>query len=122
MKLASLSFVIGFLPLALLALRPLLKKVPRWVSCLLWSLPGLRLLLPAAPESRVSLVPQQLTAGALNLAPIPMTHIPVPTAPEAAPAKAAPETPAKAAPEAAPAKATPADFPPSDERKAGDRA
>ena len=35
-----------------------------------------------------------------------------------APAKAAPEAPAKAAP----AKAIPADFPPSDERKAGDRA
>ena len=80
------SLTAGWIILALLALRPLLKKVPRWVSCLLWSLPGLRLLLPAAPESRVSLVPQQLTAGALNLTPIPMTHIPVPTTAEAAPA------------------------------------
>lgn len=80
------SLTAGWIILALLALRPLLKKVPRWVSCLLWSLPAVRLLLPAALESRVSLVPQQLTAGALNLTPIPMTHIPVPTTVEAAPA------------------------------------
>lgn len=80
------SLTAGWIILALLALRPLLKKVPRWVSCLLWSLPAARLLLPAAPESRVSLVPQQLTAGALNLTPVPMTHIPVPTTAEAAPA------------------------------------
>lgn len=80
------SLTAGWIILALLALRPLLKKVPRWVSCLLWSLPGLRLLLPAAPESRVSLVPQQIAAGALNLTPVPMTHIPVPTTAEAAPA------------------------------------
>ena len=80
------SLTAGWIILALLALRPLLKKVPRWVSCLLWSLPAARLLLPAALESRVSLVPQQLTAGALNLTPIPMTHIPVPTTVEAAPA------------------------------------
>ena len=80
------SLTAGWIILALLALRPLLKKVPRWVSCLLWSLPAARLLLPAALESRVSLVPQQLTAGALNLTPIPMTHIPVPITTEAAPA------------------------------------
>lgn len=80
------SLTAGWIILALLALRPLLKKVPRWVSCLLWGLPAARLLLPAALESRVSLVPQQLTAGALNLTPIPMTHIPVPTTAEAAPA------------------------------------
>ena len=42
------SLTAGWIILALLALRPLLKKVPRWVSCLLWSLPAARLLLPAA--------------------------------------------------------------------------
>lgn len=80
------SLTAGWIILALVALRPLLKKAPRWVSCLLWSLPAVRLLVPATLQSRVSLVPQQIAAGELNLTPIPMTHIPIPTAPEAAPA------------------------------------
>ena len=47
--------------LAVLLLRPLLCKAPRNISCVLWVLVILRLLLPFQLESPLSLQPQQLT-------------------------------------------------------------
>ena len=37
-KLANMSVAAGWLILAVLALRLLLKKAPRWITCLLWAL------------------------------------------------------------------------------------
>lgn len=47
----------SFLVLAIVLLRPLLKRAPRSLVCALWALVALRLLCPALPSSPVSLVP-----------------------------------------------------------------
>lgn len=53
----SISFVAGIVAIAVILLRMLFKKAPRWITCALWALVGLRLLFPFAPESRFSLIP-----------------------------------------------------------------
>lgn len=60
-KLVNLSINAGWLILAVLLLRLPLRKAPKWMSCLLWGLVGLRLLLPFSPESVLSLVPSAHT-------------------------------------------------------------
>ena len=47
-----------------LLLRLCLKKAPRAIVCALWILVGLRLVIPAMPESRVSVIPEALSGGA----------------------------------------------------------
>ncbi len=47
----------GWIALGVVLLRPLLKKTPRWVLCLLWALVALRLLLPFELYSPISLLP-----------------------------------------------------------------
>lgn len=61
-QLARLSLTAGWMVLVLLALRPLLKKIPRKFSCLLWALVAVRLAFPFSFESRVSLVPPAAAA------------------------------------------------------------
>lgn len=64
-QVARLSLTAGWMTLLLILLRPLLRKVPRRFSCLLWALVGVRLMLPFSLESRVSLVPQPIAAPAV---------------------------------------------------------
>lgn len=47
----------GWLILALLLLRPLLKKAPKWVLPLFWGLVGIRLICPFSFTSTISLLP-----------------------------------------------------------------
>ena len=61
-QLARQSLTAGWMILALLVLRPLLKKAPRSFSCLLWALVAVRLVTPFSFQSRVSLVPQSIAA------------------------------------------------------------
>ncbi len=56
-KVLELSFGASFLVLAVVIARFLLKKAPKWVRLLLWALVAVRLVLPIAPESPTSLVP-----------------------------------------------------------------
>ena len=49
--------------LIVMALRFLLKKAPRWVTCALWLVVFLRLGCPVTFEAPVSLVPDQITSG-----------------------------------------------------------
>lgn len=51
------SYAAGWLVLALVLLRPLIKRAPRWISVALWGLVALRLVCPVFPESSLSLVP-----------------------------------------------------------------
>ena len=51
------SFMAGWLILAVLLVRALLKRAPKWISCALWALVALRLLLPFSIESPLSLLP-----------------------------------------------------------------
>ncbi len=57
----NLSISAGWLILAVLALRPALRKAPRWICCLLWMLVGLRLLCPFTLHSPLSLIPSART-------------------------------------------------------------
>ena len=52
------SIAAGFMVLAVLFLRLLFRKGPRWVFCLLWGLVALRLLCPVSIQSPLSLAPE----------------------------------------------------------------
>ncbi len=47
----------GWVILAVLLLRVLLRRAPRWITCLMWGVVGLRLLLPFSLKSVFSLIP-----------------------------------------------------------------
>ena len=51
----------GWLVLAVLVARLLLKNAPGWAKCALWAIVGLRLIWPFELESIVSLVPSAQT-------------------------------------------------------------
>lgn len=57
LKAVNLSINAGWLVLAILVLRLLLRRGPRWIFCLLWGLAALRLVCPVSVESAVSLLP-----------------------------------------------------------------
>ena len=57
LKLVNQSLSAGWLVLVVLALRPVLRRAPRWSFCLLWGLVALRLLCPVSIESPLSLLP-----------------------------------------------------------------
>ena len=56
-KIFNLSVTAGWLTLAVLICRPLMKKAPKWINCLLWGIVGLRLVFPFSFESIFSLIP-----------------------------------------------------------------
>ena len=51
------SLTAGWLILAVVVLRYIFRKAPKWIFCILWGLVALRLLLPVSFESRLSLIP-----------------------------------------------------------------
>ncbi len=53
----NLSITAGWMVLVVLLLRLCLKKAPRWITCVLWGLVALRLVVPFTIESSVSLIP-----------------------------------------------------------------
>ena len=55
------SISASWLILAVLILRLVLKKAPKWVNVLLWGIVGLRLLLPVSIRSALSLIPSAET-------------------------------------------------------------
>lgn len=57
LTLVNMSITATWAVLAFTVLRPLLKKVPKWVNCFLWGVVGLRLCLPFSFESVFSLIP-----------------------------------------------------------------
>ena len=59
LSLLNRSVAAGWVVLAVLLLRLVLKKAPRWIHCALWGLVGLRLVLPFSLESAVSLLPSR---------------------------------------------------------------
>ncbi len=79
--------------LAVLAVRPLLRKAPRNISCLLWLLVALRLLLPFQLESPLSLQPDVFQEPAQITVIVepdaPPTDLPVIDAPQQLPVDAA---------------------------------
>lgn len=65
--LINMSIAAGWLILAVVVLRFLLKKAPRWISCVLWALVGIRLVCPFSPESALSLIPSAETLPETSL-------------------------------------------------------
>ena len=57
LKILNISITAGWLILAVILIRLLFKKAPKWLTCLLWGLVALRLLLPFSIESALSLIP-----------------------------------------------------------------
>lgn len=51
------SLAAGWVALGVLLLRLLFKKAPKWISCLLWAVVALRLLIPVGLQSSFSLLP-----------------------------------------------------------------
>lgn len=61
LKVVNMSISASWLVLAVLALRFLLKKAPKWVNVLLWGIVAVRLVLPFSIESALSLIPSAET-------------------------------------------------------------
>lgn len=56
-KVLHMSITASWLILAVIALRLLLRKAPKWIRCILWGIVAIRLICPVSFESTVSLVP-----------------------------------------------------------------
>ena len=64
LQVVKLCLSASIVTVLVLLLRPCLKKAPQAIVCALWILVGLRLVIPAMPESRVSVIPEALSGGA----------------------------------------------------------
>ena len=71
------SLAAGWVILALLLLRPFLKKVPKFISCFLWALAAVRLAVPITVKSPVSLVPERIADPVRTLPVTPVQVIPI---------------------------------------------
>lgn len=60
-KLFNMSVAAGWMILAVLLLRLLLKKAPHWIHCLLWGFVAVRLICPVSFQSVLSLIPSTET-------------------------------------------------------------
>lgn len=56
----NISITATYIALAVILARLLLKRSPKWISCLLWAIVAIRLLVPFSVESRLSLVPKSI--------------------------------------------------------------
>lgn len=61
LKIVNMSISASWLVLAVLFLRLVLKKAPKWTRVLLWGLVAFRLICPISPESAWSLIPSAET-------------------------------------------------------------
>ena len=61
LKILNMSITAGWLILAVVLARFVLKKAPRWIMCLLWALVAIRLICPFSLESALSLIPSSET-------------------------------------------------------------
>ena len=61
LKILSMSLAATWLALAVILLRPLLKKAPKWLSVAMWALVAVRLICPVSLESSLSLTPDTET-------------------------------------------------------------
>lgn len=61
LKIVNMSISASWIVLAVLVLRLLLKKAPKWINGVLWGIVGLRLIMPFSLESIFSLIPSSET-------------------------------------------------------------
>ncbi len=74
-KLVNMSISAGWLALAVIVARLLLRRAPRWITVAMWALVGVRLVCPVTLESSVSLVPSAETVPPqIIYSPAPTVH------------------------------------------------
>ena len=71
LKILNMSISASYIVFAVLLLRLLLKKAPKWINCILWGIVGLRLVLPFSIESMFSLIPSTETISKASDSPRP---------------------------------------------------
>ena len=67
LKLFNMSVAAGWLIIAILLLRLIFKKAPRWLICALWAIVAVRLICPIMLESSFRLIPSAETIPAPNI-------------------------------------------------------
>ena len=67
LKILNMSIAASWLILAVVLLRFVLKKAPKWIVVLLWGIVALRLVVPFSFESALSLIPSAETFNAHNI-------------------------------------------------------
>ena len=67
LKILNMSIAASWLILAVVLLRLVLKKAPKWMAVLLWGIVALRLMVPISFESALSLIPSAETFNAQNI-------------------------------------------------------
>ena len=67
LKTLNMSIAASWLILAVVLLRLVLKKAPRWIAVLLWGIVAVRLVVPFSIESALSLIPSAETFSAHNI-------------------------------------------------------
>ncbi len=60
-KILNMSITASYFVIALVIIRAVFRKIPKWLSCVMWGLVGLRLILPFSFESILSLIPSAET-------------------------------------------------------------
>ncbi len=63
LKLLELSLTGSLFALAVMLVRLVFRKAPRWIFCVLWGVVALRLILPVSIESNFSIVPEPIANG-----------------------------------------------------------
>lgn len=58
LRMLQVSITASWIVLVVTLIRLLLRKAPKWISCLLWGIVALRLIVPVFPESDISLIPE----------------------------------------------------------------
>ncbi|MBQ7101178.1 MAG: transcriptional regulator, partial [Clostridia bacterium] len=61
LEIVNISITAGWIVLAVLVLRLLFRKAPKWLNCVLWGIVALRLVFPFSIESVFSLIPSAET-------------------------------------------------------------
>ncbi len=65
LKLLNMSITASWLILAVLCIRFLFRKIPKWITCLLWGVVAIRLICLLSIESTFSLQPSAETVNSL---------------------------------------------------------
>ena len=63
LELVKISLIGSLFAVAVMAVRLVLGKAPKWIFVVLWGVVALRLILPFSVESKLSLVPDRLASG-----------------------------------------------------------
>lgn len=61
LKILNMSITAGWLVIAVVIFRFIMEKAPKWLTCIMWALVGIRLVCPFSFESMLSLVPSAET-------------------------------------------------------------